>query len=67
MPGFNQTGPVGQGPMTGRRQGRCNSSDTVKTDDRIKNTIISLVATLIIGIAGRVWSKLGEKRLKSDN
>jgi hypothetical protein len=23
MPGFNQTGPMGQGPMTGRRMGRC--------------------------------------------
>lgn len=23
MPGFDQTGPVGQGPMTGRRMGRC--------------------------------------------
>jgi hypothetical protein len=22
MPGFNQTGPMGQGPMTGRRMGR---------------------------------------------
>jgi hypothetical protein len=25
MPGFNQTGPVGQGPMTGRRMGKCTS------------------------------------------
>lgn len=23
MPGFNQTGPAGQGPMTGRRMGQC--------------------------------------------
>jgi hypothetical protein len=23
MPGFNQTGPLGQGPMSGRRMGRC--------------------------------------------
>jgi hypothetical protein len=23
MPGFNQKGPLGQGPMTGRRMGRC--------------------------------------------
>ncbi|MFH2143545.1 MAG: DUF5320 domain-containing protein [Bacteroidota bacterium] len=27
MPGFNQTGPMGQGPMTGRRMGRCNAQD----------------------------------------
>ncbi|HOY38633.1 MAG TPA: DUF5320 domain-containing protein [Bacteroidales bacterium] len=25
MPGFNQTGPNGQGPMTGRRMGRCTN------------------------------------------
>lgn len=25
MPGFNQTGPTGQGPMTGRRMGRCTN------------------------------------------
>jgi len=23
MPGFNQTGPNGQGPMTGQKMGRC--------------------------------------------
>ena len=25
MPNFNQTGPLGQGPMTGRRMGRCTN------------------------------------------
>lgn len=25
MPNFNQTGPEGQGPMTGRRMGRCTN------------------------------------------
>jgi hypothetical protein len=25
MPGFDQTGPSGQGPMTGRRMGRCTN------------------------------------------
>ena len=25
MPGFNQTGPEGQGSMTGRRMGRCTN------------------------------------------
>jgi len=25
MPGLNQTGPVGQGPMTGRRMGKCTN------------------------------------------
>jgi hypothetical protein len=66
MPGFNQTGPVGQGPMTGRRMGRCNPSDNAKTDGKIKNAITGLVAVLIIGLAERVWNKMKEKRLKSD-
>lgn len=25
MPGFNQKGPSGQGPMTGRKMGRCTN------------------------------------------
>jgi hypothetical protein len=25
MPGFNKTGPLGQGPMTGRRMGACTN------------------------------------------
>lgn len=25
MPGLNQTGPMGQGSMTGRRMGRCSN------------------------------------------
>ena len=25
MPGLNQTGPMGQGPMTGRKVGRCTN------------------------------------------
>jgi len=25
MPGFNQKGPFGEGPMTGRRMGRCTN------------------------------------------
>lgn len=25
MPGFNQTGPMGQGSMTGRRMGKCTN------------------------------------------
>jgi hypothetical protein len=40
MPGFNQTGPMGQGPMTGRRMGRCaNVGANIKdqTADSKKN------------------------------
>lgn len=28
MPGQDQTGPLGQGPMTGRAMGRCNTNAT---------------------------------------
>lgn len=28
MPGFNKRGPMGQGPMTGRRTGRCTNFGT---------------------------------------
>ena len=58
MPGFNQTGPVGQGPMTGRIMGNCNPSDIAKTDDNIKNAIAGLVTVLIIGLAEMVWYKI---------
>ncbi len=65
MPGFNQTGPVGLGPMTGRRTGKCNPSDNADSGDKIKNAIIGLVAVLIIGLAESIWYKIKEKRLKS--
>lgn len=32
MPGFNQTGPMGQGPMTGRRMGKCTNYGAVNKD-----------------------------------
>lgn len=28
MPGFDQNGPMGRGPMTGRRMGRCMNPDS---------------------------------------
>lgn len=31
MPNFDQTGPMGQGPLTGRRRGRCRDSQTQQT------------------------------------
>jgi hypothetical protein len=35
MPGFDKTGPQGQGPMTGRRMGRCSGriKDTKETEN----------------------------------
>jgi len=35
MPGLNGRGPQGDGPMTGRRMGRCNPENKGKTDDEI--------------------------------
>ena len=65
MPGLNQTGPVGQGPMTGRGMGRCNPSQTQKTNDELKRAIAGLVAVVIVGVSEMVWSWIKEKRLKS--
>ena len=38
MPGFNQTGPMGHGPMTGRRMGRCNNSGTSLKNQTTEST-----------------------------
>lgn len=36
MPGLNQKGPMGQGPMTGRRMGRCtNFGASAKKEETI--------------------------------
>ena len=56
MPGIDRTGPSGQGPMTGRRMGRCNPSQTGKTDDEFKSAIAGLVAVVIIGVTKMVWN-----------
>ena len=66
MPGFNQTGPAGQGPMTGRGIGICNPSHDRKTNDAIKNAIVGLVSVLIVGLADMLWNKIKEKRLKHE-
>jgi len=34
MPGFNQTGPMGQGPMTGRRMGRCTDYGAIHKNQK---------------------------------
>lgn len=41
MPGFNQTGPMGQGPMTGRKMGRCANDSAIlknQTETEIEDT-----------------------------
>jgi hypothetical protein len=67
MPGLNQTGPMGQGPMTGRRAGQCNPTvkGKNKNNDEIKNAIAGLVAVVIIGLTERVWNWIKEKRLEN--
>ena len=34
MPGFDRTGPEGEGPRTGREQGNCNSVSEDSPDER---------------------------------
>jgi hypothetical protein len=65
MPGFDQTGPMGQGPMTGRRMGRRNLSNKGKPNDEIKRALAGLIAVSIIGAAEKVWNWIKVKRLKS--
>ena len=66
MPGIDRTGPNGQGPMTGRRMGRCNPSAIRRTDDELKSAIAGLLAVVIIGVTKKVWDWINEKRLKSE-
>lgn len=46
MPGLNQKGPMGDGPMSGRRMGRCTSSgaknqnaNSVNNENTIENIL----------------------------
>ena len=65
MPGFDKTGPMGLGPMTGRRMGRRNLSNKRNPNDEIKRAFAGLIALAIIGAAEKVWSWIKVKRLKS--
>lgn len=35
MPGFNQSGPMGQGAMTGRRMGKCTNFGASKSGSEV--------------------------------
>lgn len=35
MPRFNRRGPMGEGPMTGRKLGQCNPENKGKTENEI--------------------------------
>ena len=52
MPGFNQTGPMGQGSMTGRRMGRCTNLGANPKNQASKTTEIS-IANIPENIQGR--------------
>jgi len=41
MPGYDQTGPMGQGVMTGRRMGRCTNFDTKAKEQSNSETVKS--------------------------
>lgn len=41
MPGFNQKGPMGQGPMTGRRMGQCTNFGAGRKNQIIPENIKS--------------------------
>lgn len=58
MSDLNQTHPVGQGSITGRRMGRGSSS----TDTEIKRALAGLIAVVIIAITERTWNWIKEKR-----
>lgn len=38
MPGLNRKGPNGEGPMSGRKMGRCNPANKGKTEEEIMQT-----------------------------
>lgn len=33
MPGFDRTGPMGQGSQTGRKMGKCNSKNETQAEE----------------------------------
>ncbi len=51
MPGYDKTGPQGQGPMTGRGMGRCrNNGDVPANEERIDGESTTLLG---LGRGGR--------------
>lgn len=62
MPGFNQTGPMGQGPRTGRQMGRCtnfgakqkveSNTNTENSDEKNTGSIFGMGMSLGRGRGG---------------
>ncbi|MDZ7626712.1 MAG: DUF5320 domain-containing protein [Ignavibacteriaceae bacterium] len=53
MPNFDGTGPSGQGPLTGRRRGRCRDTKTAKTEKLEIKTVENKETTYGFGRGGR--------------
>ncbi|MDZ7623712.1 MAG: DUF5320 domain-containing protein [Ignavibacteriaceae bacterium] len=53
MPNFDGTGPSGQGPLTGRRRGRCRDTQTAKTEKLEIKTVENKETTYGFGRGGR--------------
>jgi len=54
MPNFDRTGPSGQGPMTGRRQGKCVDNNRTKSDTEKQSSQDDQVL-FGLGRGGRPW------------
>ncbi len=66
MPGLDRRGPQGEGPMTGRGMGQCNSDNRGETGNEIRNAVAGLAAALVIGATKIIWNWIREKRLKKE-
>lgn len=52
MPNFNQKGPMGQGPMTGRRMGKCTNFGAALTN-KTPETSEPAAETAVENVQGR--------------
>lgn len=53
MPNFDSTGPQGQGPMTGRRRGRCRDTEKTQIEKAENQTAENKEVVYGIGRSGR--------------
>ena len=77
MPGFNQTGPMGQGPRTGRQMGRCtnfgakrnaeSNTSTENSDEKNTETISGMGMGLGRGRGGRGRGLGRQNRFRGGN
>ena len=53
MPGFDQRGPIGEGPKTGRRRGRCGDKQTTQIEKSSEQTAENKEVIYGLGRGGR--------------